>query len=520
MFKNWFSNPSGRGPIRWGQINSVDGQLATLHFLAAGSTGSGKTSLIRRLLHGVLKDVKTPAFDTRFLIYDAKADAYSDIAALGLQSHTIILNPFDSRCHCWDIGADIQDDVQAQELAAIIIPPGEGQNKYFYDAARLLLGNAVLALIKMRGRNWDLRDLLLLCGNVDDLKLLIERAKLPTSEIRDFLRTGSDDREARSVRMTLAVELNDYKVIAGAWHQARLMNRSFSIQDWVAGRGQQILLLGASKDARKALATVNRLVLQRTQQFLLGFREKSERTGRRTWVILDEFPTLATIPHLEEFLTEGRSRGVCCVLGFQHIDQVRHWYKDLSNALLGQCFHQAFFRANDPIMAQWCADHFGLYITREDPNSFHGHHRSSPELTMNNFLFLPPANRSEGFQCHIRSCATERPGINKVPACSELDQADELSTSEKENEARFIPWKVTPEFKAWALAEREEYDLPPTCAEKISVSVNLSRNQQERIESIASTFSQTVPVYIEGLIERLYPSTSETAGTNAGSESS
>src|SRR5690606_19167032 len=108
-----------------------------------------------------------------------------------------------------------------------------------------------------------------------------------------------------------------------AWTHAE---KAISFQDWV--KGNDILLLGASKKYRTSLATVNRLIVQRLQQLVMDDFDGSP--DRRSWFFIDEFPSLGRIPHLEELLTEGRGRGICVVLGFQHIAHVRQLYRELA----------------------------------------------------------------------------------------------------------------------------------------------------------------------------------------------
>ncbi|CAN5280629.1 hypothetical protein BH11PLA2_BH11PLA2_31260 [soil metagenome] len=455
-----FSTAKTRGQITWGDA-TIPQDLANYHFLAAGSTGSGKSTLLRVLLRSVLPDVLVKEYDTRALIYDAKTEVYPDLASLGLQNESIILNPFDSRCTAWDIGRDIRDEAQAQELAAVMVPPGEGANKYFYDASRLMLKTAALALIKLRGQKWSFRDLLLACANITDLKAMTEKANLPGMEtIEDFL---NPSKEARSVRMTLTVENSAYNVIADAWERARNANRLFSIHEWIAGKGPQILILGSAKQARTALNTINRLIVQRVQQIALGYTVKNDRTGRRTWVFLDEFPALGAIPHLEEVLTEGRSRGICTVLGFQHIAHVRRWYGPMAEALVGQCLHQAYFRSNDAEMAEWCARHFGLLLTMEDEPDKPKHIKTqSPAATMNDFLFLEPATEKTGYQCIIRSSTAVLPsGPRMVHGKPRPELAGVNAGSSDALTARFMPWETKLELQPWNEAERIALYLSP-----------------------------------------------------------
>jgi energy-coupling factor transporter ATP-binding protein EcfA2 len=420
--------------------------------MACGTTGSGKSALLRMLMRSFLPDVRVKAFDTRALIYDPKTELFPDLRDLGLERETLILNPFDARCTAWDIGRDIGDAAQAKELAAVMVPTEQGQNRYFYDASRMLLELAANSLIRLKGADWSFRDLLLACSNVDDFKSLSDRAGVASQNaIEDFL---TADREAKSVRMTLTVENSAYYTIAAAWDRARRAGRTFSIHDWVAGRGPQVLLVGASKQARTALATVNRLLIQRVQQLLLDYADRDDSTGRRSWVVLDEYPTLGKIPYLEELLTEGRSRGVCTALGFQHIEHVRAYYKALGEAMLGQCVHQAYFRANDAVMGKWCASNFGLLIEYDYEAGYQRVKHEQPAATENDFLDLDPATREKGLQCIIRSAKDVIRGPKRIrippdPTLAAVSSAD-----------RFARWGEPLAFEAWTVPERRALGLP------------------------------------------------------------
>lgn len=448
-----------RGQVIWGK-NPIPHDLTNYHFFATGAAGSGKSSLLRILYRSVLPDVKIKEFDTRVFFYDQKGEAYPDLVELGLATEdaatneTIITNPFDSRCSAWDMGRDIETDGEAKEVAAIMVPPVEGQNKYFHDAAAMMFTKAIQALMRLRGRDWGLRDVLLACSNPEDLKALAVKTGLTKVEpIDDFL--GSS-KESKSVRMTLAVENSAFSVIAAAWEVARRRGRLFSLNDWVEGKGPQILLLGSSDKYPTALATINRLIIRRAQQLLLGYKAGNAKTGRRTWIFLDEFPSLGAIPHLERFLTEGRSRGVCAVLGFQHIAQIQKHYGQLSNALVGQCTHQAYFKTNDAEMGRWCASQFGRLITFDEQG--HVKHNDAA-ATENNFTQnLRPATERTGFECVIRSDHSVGPLRIEVKPRSDLEALDPRNL--KPSEVGVSDWPHEPRLKSWKSGRRRKLGLP------------------------------------------------------------
>jgi hypothetical protein len=451
-----------RAKVMWGTIE-IPQRLVNYHFYAAGTTGSGKSTLLRMLYRDIFRDVAVKGFDTRFLFYDHNSEAYPDLVAAGVERHAAILNPFDARCFAWNMAKDIRRPAQAKELAAVMVPVAEGPNSYFYNASRMVLEAALLALMKLKPGRWNFRDVLLACFNVEGLHLLAKRAEiLETKPISDFV---DKTREAKSVRMTLTVENDKYAAIAAAWYHAQKANRLFSINDWAEGEGRQILLIGASDEYSTSLATVNRLVIERARQLLLSYKKKNARSGRRTWVVLDEFPSLGALPNLEHFLTRGRKYGVCAVLGFQHIAHIQELYKGRSNAILGQCTHQAFFKVNDAEMAQWCASQFGRLI-RYDEEGFV--EKNDPAATENNFRGMKAATEKTGFECILTSDVSVLPSgplkIRIAPS-KKLMERDSITTGQKkrrgldeadEMKKGFVPWDDGLELKPWDEEERKE----------------------------------------------------------------
>lgn len=450
-----------RSQVIWGKF-PIPHDLTNYHFFATGAAGSGKSSLLRILYRSVLPDVEHKEFDTRAFFYDQKGEAYSDLVGLKLQHETIITNPFDSRCFAWDMADDIRTDGDAKEVASIMVPPIEGQNKYFHDAAALMLTKAIQCLLRLRGRDWSFRDVMLACSNIEDLKSLCLEADLSEIDrLDDFM---DKTREGKSVRMTLTVENSKYSVIAAAWEEARKRGDTFSLKKWVNGVGPQILLIGFSDDYPTALATVDRLLIRKAQQLLLSYKEGSAKTGRRTWMLLDEFPSLGPISHLDRFPAEGRSRGICVVLGFQHIAQIRHHYKQLSDAILGQCTHQAYFKANDAEMGRWCADQFGRLITYDEQ----GHIKhNDPAATENDFTQgLDVATEQTGFQCIIRSSKMVLPsGPQRIEVKPRKDLEAPDPRKLKPDEVGFLKWEKEPILKPWDAEERERLGLPPSQVE-------------------------------------------------------
>lgn len=471
--KGYFFGPQ-RGRALWGNT-VIPHKFTNYPFVAMGQAGSGKSWLIRRLQQSVLPDVKHEKFDTRFLIYDAKNELFGDIALLGLQEHTAILNPFDVDCSPWDIYQDVKTEADAREAAAVIVPPRKAAastDNFFVEAARLIISKTIVALMRnarlKKIRPWNFRDVILAVSNTEDLEHFVGKAEL--SDLEAIAKFLTKEREAQSVQMSVKVEEDPFRQIAAIWHHAQhtRKNPMFSMNEWVKGKGRQILLLGASKKYRESVASINRVLIQGLQARLFDVPENDANTGRRSWFFLDEFPAIGGIPKIEELITEGRSRGICAVLGFQHIQSITNLYRELTDVVVGQCLHQAYFYTGSPSMADWCSKHFALIISAQNPNEPHENAHSSPAATINTFMKeLRPASKDFGFECIIKTINELEDGpyfMHLRPKEAFWNVPKEAIGSKRMR--TWIPWELT-EFQeienlqAWSELERRDLNLPP-----------------------------------------------------------
>lgn len=473
MLNRLFGRPEptpfdGRSPVKWGEY-TIPPEMTPYHFMSCGATGSGKSTIQRILLWSILPDVKTKDFDTRVILFDPATEAYTDVAKFGLQDTTAITNPFDRRCLAWDVAEDLLDQADAENLSKVMIPPVESPNRFFYDASRKLLEVAAHSFIKLKrdeGHEWTFRDLVLACFNVEDLRFLSVKAGVSAvSQLKDFY---SGEREGPAVRSTLTVENSKYGLIAAAWDRAFKAGRKFSFKKWVAGDGPQVVLLGLHEKALHAQATLNRVFIEFARQYHFSHREANAKTGRRTWVFMDEFTAIGYMETLVRLFKEGRKYGMCCVLGFQHIDDIEKMYPGLSAVLVDQCYHQAFFHTHEPKMGKWCAEHFGRNISYREENKYgmakRYISRNDPRKTENDFIRLRPGSYRTGFECFVRGPEDSIPGgysFVAVPPHTKMIEWDRRHwNNQDERYARFLDWKTPLELQPWSVEERTKWGLP------------------------------------------------------------
>lgn len=343
--------------ICWGWLK-LPSRIATTHFALIGSTGSGKTILIRMLMQSVLPSIGKGR-DVRALVYDAKQDSMSMLAGIAPGAEIILLNPFDARGVAWDMAKDITAPTTAQQVATILIPEDKSSQPFFSDAARHLLTGVLISLIQRKGGAWDFRDVLLALGNKERLEEVLRACPATIDIAAQYLYEGNT---ARNVMSTVATKMQRYHFVAAAWHRAK---RKISLREWL--ESESILVLGNDEATRTALDAINQVIFKRLSELILA---QSESEARRTWIFLDELRQAGKLNGLSSLLTKGRSKGTCVVLGYQDIEGLRDVYgRQLANEIAGQCANKAVLRCDSPETAQWASTLFGWSEVREVSHS-------------------------------------------------------------------------------------------------------------------------------------------------------
>lgn len=404
-------------------LNFVDTQIpeesANTHFCFLGATGSGKTVCIRLLMQSAL-----PVFREgkiigvqRALVYDAKRDMLPVLHGIvgrddyehGHRHKVITLNPFDARSYAWDISRDITAPSQAQEIATILIPKESSSSQpFFANSARLLLQGVMTVFIRAKKR-WTLRDVVLAFKDMDRLIGILRSSKY-TEHLVDSLLLHPET--SKNILSEVASRIGPYEVIAALWHRAETKGRIFSLDEWLNGEDRHVLVLGCEHTNRAAIDAINQVIFKRISEMILDQDDDDER---RTWVFLDEFVRAGRLDGIVELATEGRSKGVAVVLGFQDINGARAVYgREVAEEIVGQCSNIAILRLQSPDTAEWASRLFGKYEREElkitEQSGYSGRQSSGSTswttdrvqreaVLASEFMYLPPTNRENGLHC-------------------------------------------------------------------------------------------------------------------------
>ena len=348
--------------LEWGP-STLPRSTATRHFLAVGTTGSGKSLLQRRLMQKPLTEIFRGS-DRRALIFDAKNDVVAYLKRIGVSCPVYSLNPLEARTYFpkavrWDIAADVTSPARAMNLVAGLIPSEKGgSNQYFTDSARQVVTAIVESFMRHSPGRWTFSDFVFAALNRKRIEELLGRDAEGREVLDGFF---GDDRTAYQVFTTICSRMSYFKPVAALWQRTP---DSLSLRDWL--KSDSILLFGSNTSVKTALDAINEVIIRVITEEI---DEQQDSETRRTFVWLDEArlcgPVLSS-QMLALLAVKGRSRGACLVLGFQDIEGFREVAGPrLANEIIAQCSHKAILRMESQESAKWASEQLGGFETIE-----------------------------------------------------------------------------------------------------------------------------------------------------------
>ena len=284
--------------------------IETLHLLVGGSTGSGKSVLIREMAYSALLR------GDRIVV----ADPNGDMVAKFHRPGDVILNPYDSRGLGWTFFNEIRKEYDWKRFALSLVPRGQTKEEEEWCAyARLLLGETArkLALV---GRP-SITDLFhwTTIEKPDELKAFL------AATAAESLFVGADKALA-SARFVLSAKLPEHLSMPAG---------DFSLRSWLADPKGGNLFITWREDMAEALKP---LISAWVDVLCTSILSLGEDRNRRIWMFLDELASLEKLPSLEDAATKGRKAGLRIVAGLQSTAQLERIYGREEAQTLRSCF--------------------------------------------------------------------------------------------------------------------------------------------------------------------------------------
>ena len=319
---------AARRELRWGRLDFAGVPIRacdeTKHFKVLGTTGTGKSTAISKLLGKALDRGDRAVF--------ADPDGGYREQFFDRYRGDIVLNPFDEASVRWDPFSEIQTAYDIEQLAASLIPsvhdPAAGEWRSY---ARTFLA-AVLRSCRAKRR-----------GDCTELWRLLSEA--PAEELRPVV-AGTPAQpflDPENSRMFGSIRAVAVSAMAAFDHIARQRAASFSVGGWVRRSSASSLFIPYKARQIPALRS---MIAAWVRLAIFEAMHAGEGADQRLWFVIDELDALGAIDGLKDALARLRKFGGRCVLGFQSISQVSSTYGGDAQTIVENCGNTLILRCS------------------------------------------------------------------------------------------------------------------------------------------------------------------------------
>lgn len=278
----------------------------TKHFKLIGTTGTGKSTAIARMLEPALRR------GDRLVIADPDGGYLRQL--YDADRGDVILNPFDRRSVKWDPFGEIRQPYDVDQLARSLIPDHPGDDRSWRGYGRTFF-SAVARQVHATGVR-DVGELfrLLTVAEASELSPLVQG-----TPAQPFL-------DPDSAKMFHSLRSVTSSAVASLEYVASQQATSFSIRDWIDksgahGKGGALFIPYRAGQIAALRSTIS--AWMRIAIFAAMDRDEGDQ---RLWFVVDELDALGPIDGLKDALARIRKFGGRCILGFQSVSQVASTY--------------------------------------------------------------------------------------------------------------------------------------------------------------------------------------------------
>jgi hypothetical protein len=341
------SVPFGGAPVALDKV--------CLNVCFIGAVGSGKTTAIKAMMGATIPRIGRSKASSRALVYDPKTEFFGFLSGLAT-CPVYTLHPLDQRCRAPDFAKLVRTPMEEHQFGVMLVPPAEGPNAYFSNAARSVLTGVLHSFNLHAPGAWTFRDLFHACESKERLRVILSRDPSTRICVEKYLHA----KEASSILSELDTHLQPFRPIAACWARAEPIDLDAEFV-----RGQSVVILPMHRTAEDQLRLLNGLIFGFLVQRLMDEQtnEQRRRAGlpdRQTTVFFDEIRDAASrLPDLKTFFTMGRAYGIGNVVGYQSQKGLEDaMNQNRAPELLGQCHYKGFLNVTEhetgKYIAQMC----------------------------------------------------------------------------------------------------------------------------------------------------------------------
>jgi hypothetical protein len=300
------------------------------HFLIVGDTGSGKSTIIRKVLWQVAEREHSA------IVYDPACEFVRQFYSP--ERGDIVLNPLDGRCPYWSPSAELQRKAEAKALAVSLFQPGGNTLKFFVESPQKIFAH------------------------------LLSYLPTPTDLVHWMSHPEEIDRRVKNTELFALIDPKAPQQRTGVLGSLNMIADSFRLlpteaegnglwtaTEW-AERRQGWIFITSRPALREALRPLISLWLDILVLRLLTEPHPGQRPA---WFVIDELASLQRLPQLHTAITENRKSNNPVILGFQGRSQLEARYGEDAEAMLSQPATKIFLKTSEPRAARWVSEAIG-----------------------------------------------------------------------------------------------------------------------------------------------------------------
>ncbi|HKV64548.1 MAG TPA: type IV secretion system DNA-binding domain-containing protein [Candidatus Acidoferrum sp.] len=300
------------------------------HILLMGDTGTGKSTLIRRIMQQIEERGETA------IVYDPALDYTPEFYRP--ERGDAVLNPLDQRMPYWSPGDELRHPAEALTLATSLFPDRRNENQFFVEGPRKIFAHLLTFRPTPEQMAWWM------CHEEE-----IDQ------RVKGTQYAAMIDKQAPAQRSGVLASLNMVADCLKLLPSENEANGRWSAAEWSKQRKGWVFLTSTS-ETRERLLPLTSLWLD---TLVLRLMNQGQTSARKVWFVLDELATLQRLPQLHTAVTENRKSNNPVVLGFQGRSQLETRYGHEAEAMLSQPATKIFLRTSEPHAAKWISDTIG-----------------------------------------------------------------------------------------------------------------------------------------------------------------
>jgi hypothetical protein len=292
-------------------------EAETQNMIFIGKPGGGKTTAIIPICRQAIER------GDRVLAWDFKGDYREQFPDADY------IAPWNKKSCRWQLGADVQDEADAEAFAAGLIP--DSSDPLWSNAARALVEGMVMDLQHRLSTLWGWGEL------AHQLKTLLADTAALKAAIIDYRpligarleMMAEDTLESVIINITTFCE----PVMSIANSEKKCTGEMWSVTKWLE-TDDKVAVIGWSAQNEALSRRVALPIFKIAMQRLLS-QENRKPIDEGLWFFIDECGQLGEIPGFISAFTAARSKGGRMVVGFQTFAQPLTFYGDEARAITG-----------------------------------------------------------------------------------------------------------------------------------------------------------------------------------------